>query len=237
MRLSDFSTIFFIFYFIFGFILIDFLFFFCKQSDLTSIVKGQKNIRLEYTMKNLSISSFHGKYQQSPTSLELLDSWEDRKMTGFRLGWFLQDSNGSCLTDKKPDMHKNWKPETTVATHWEQYLVRMVQLAGRAREKNMTREKILNVTIRAKAKLITRLFIQYNSMCSGGQVKKSFYPKVLDELNIQITGDKTINNITEEDIETGFMMFSAIIFCSEPVALSQFLHNLLTTQNNHPSRS
>ena len=27
------------------------------------------------------------------------------------------------------------------------------------------------------------------------------------------------------------MLFSAIIFCSEPVALSQFLHNLLTTQS------
>ena len=39
---------------------------------------------------------------------------------------------------------------------------------------------------------------------------------------------KTIN---QEDVETGFMLFSVIIFCSEPVALSQFLHNLLTTQS------
>ena len=62
-------------------------------------------------------------------------------------------------------------------------------------------------------------------------MKKVFYSKVFDELDIQMIGDNTLKTLTEEDIETGFMLFSAIIFCSEPVALSQFLHNLLSAQS------
>ena len=128
-------------------------------------------------------------------------------------------------------MPGNWKPETAAARYREQCLVRMVELAGRARENNMTREELLNVAIKEKVKLITNGFIQYNSMCSGGQVKVRFHQMVFDELNIQINGEKMLNTITEEDLETGLMLFSATIFCSEPVALSQFLHNLLTTQS------
>ena len=169
-------------------------------------------------------------YQRSHTSQKLLDSWKDRNMTRFHLDWFLQDSNGSRLTEKMPDLPGDWKPETAVTRYREQYLVRMVQLASRARANNMTREEILDVTIREKAKLITSGFLKYR-MCSGGQVTTGSYPKVFDELDIKINSDTNVRTITEEDIETGFMLFSAIIFCSEPVALSQFLHNLLTTQS------
>ena len=35
----------------------------------------------------------------------------------------------------------------------------------------------------------------------------------------------------EEDIKTGFMIFSALVYCSESVVLSQFLHSLLSTQS------
>ena len=205
--------------------------FICQKSDLTPIVTGQKRLTLEYSMENFFISSFVVNYLHKPTSQKKLDSWDDKKITGFRLSWFLQDSNGSRTTEKRPDLPGNWKPETAVARYQEQYLVRMVELAGRARENNMTRVELLNVAIRAKAKLITNGFIQYNSMCSGGQVKVRFHQKVFDELHIQINGEKVLNTITEEDLETGFMLFSATIFCSEPVALAQFLHNLLTTQS------
>ena len=85
--------------------------------------------------------------------------------------------------------------------------------------------------MKEKEKFITNGFLQYNSMCSGGQLKKGFYPKVFDLLGDQIEGYKPVKTFTEEDIETGFMLFSAIIFCSEPVALTQFLHILLSTQS------
>ena len=85
--------------------------------------------------------------------------------------------------------------------------------------------------MREKAKLITSGFLQYNSMCLGGQVRKGFYPLVFDELHLQVNSDKMLKTITEEDKEAGFMLFSAIIFCSEPVALSQFLHNLISAQS------
>ena len=83
------------------------------------------------------------------------------------------------------DLPGDWKPKTAVARYWEQYLVRNVQLASRNRENNMTREEILSVTMTDKAKLITNGVLQYNYMCSGGQVKKGFYPKVFDLLDIK----------------------------------------------------
>ena len=134
----------------------------------------------EYTNQNLSISLFEVNYQNKSTSQEVLNTWEDKRKTGFRLSWFLQDSNGSRLTEKMADLPSDWKPKTSVARYQEQYLVRMVQLASRARANNMTREEILDVTIREKAKPITSGFIQYNSMFSGGQVKKGFYPTMFN---------------------------------------------------------
>ena len=89
-----------------------------------------------------------------------------------------------------------------------------------------------------KAKLINNDIIQYTTMCSGGQVKKGYYPLIFGGIDRQLSGDranifiaKEDIEITKEDIETGFMLFSALVYCSEPVALSQFLHSLLSTQS------
>ena len=58
--------------------------FICQITTLPSILTAQRTITIEYTKENLSISSFEVNYQHSLTSQELLDSWEDRSMTGFR---------------------------------------------------------------------------------------------------------------------------------------------------------
>ena len=65
-------------------------------------------------------------------------------------------------------------------------------------------------------------------MCSGGQVKPEYYPTIFKKLK---SGLALNTNIMDEDIKTGFISFSVIIYCSEPVALFQFLHSLLSTQS------
>ena len=85
--------------------------------------------------------------------------------------------------------------------------------------------------MKEKSGLITNGFIQYTHMCSGGQVRKQYYPTVFDQIKTQVKGEETDMVVTDEDIETGFMLFSAIVYCSESVPLSQFLHSLLSTQS------
>ena len=56
------------------------------------------------------------------------------------------------------------------------------------------------------------------------------YSRVFDQLSLTKHDYKTQNNVTDEDITTGFMIYSAIIYCSESAPLSQYLHNLLTNE-------
>ena len=61
---------------------------------------GNMSLLLEYSREQLTFPSFQVKYRYQFTSLELLDSWQDRRMTGFNLSWFIKDSNGSQVRHK-----------------------------------------------------------------------------------------------------------------------------------------
>ena len=205
------------------------------------------NLTLEYTKENLTISMITVEYNHAARSQKLLDSWLGNRRTGFRLTSFVQDSNRSRLTEVMPNLPSDWNPVVTSAMNQDQYLVMMVQLASNARANNMTMEELIDETMKEKTKLINSGFIQYTSMCSGGQVTKGLYPKVFAKI-LKIKTDysdkskfwqlgvikvKQLSDIeiTDEDLTNGFMLFSAIAYCSEPVALSQFLHNLLSNQS------
>ena len=78
--------------------------------------------------------------------------------------------------------------------------------------------------------LIQSGVLQYISMCLGNQILHKHY-KVFEGITLGINITKGMGSVTEEDIEAGFMMFSAFVYCSESVAISQFLHSLLSTQS------
>ena len=203
--------------------------FICQLDSKPQALRG--NLTLKYTKHNLTISSFKVMYHHKATSQDRLDTLEEKRTTGFQLTWFLQNKKGNRPETNKPNQATIWKPEAASPRFQDQYLVKMIKLASRARANNMTREDILEKTVNNKAKLITNEFIQYTSMCSRGQVMIGFYPKVFDEMKITVNGKEDSTAVTDDDIETGYMLFSAIVYCSEPVALSQFLHNLLSTQS------
>ena len=189
------------------------------------------NMTLKYVINDPTISMIKIKYLHKAAIQNHQEILKNKRKIGYRLSWFLERGNGENLTDHKENISVNWEPERALPRYQEQYLFKMVELASTARANNMTREEIINMTMKEKTKLITSESIEYTSMCSGGQVKKRYYPQLFNGLNIQVIGDSTQTGITDDDIETGFMMFSVIVFCSEPVALSLFLCNLLTTQS------
>ena len=68
-------------------------------------------------------------------------------------------------------------------------------------------------------------------MCSNGQAISEHHLTLFDKVRLGLFLDGSEQIITDADIKTGLMMYSAIVYCSEPVALSQFLHGLLSTQS------
>ena len=202
---------------------------FVCQSRNPHIRRGKISFNQEYTKDQLTFSSIEVKYKYHFTRQDLLDSWQDRKMTGFRLNWFLKDSNGSRLTEIMPDLTDQWKhPEVDIPKYQNTILESMVQLARKTRLSNRSGDDIIK-EVNHKKKEMTGL-LSYTSICSGGQVKKEHQSRILGNMNLglNIHGPEII---TEEDIRTGFMLYSALISCSESVALYHFLHGLLSNQS------
>ena len=60
-------------------------------------IKGHKvkasTIRLEYTKEQLSFSSFQVWYSLKAANKNLLDSWKEKRMTGFMLSWHIQNEH------------------------------------------------------------------------------------------------------------------------------------------------
>ena len=133
-------------------------------------------------------------------------------MTGFRQSWSLKDSSESRRNESQRTTECQ-KADTPSPGYQEQQLLRMVQLATQARAKNVDRKEVINKMIFEKAGLIQNKQLDYTSMCSGGQVKENHH-SVVGELNIGL--NDTVNTlIIDEDYHTGFMIFSAMIYCSE----------------------
>ena len=105
----------------------------------------------------------------------------------------------------------------------------MVELAKNARKRNTTTHEILEQAITKKMTLIHNGSIQYDTMCADNQFIKEFYHLVFSSITFPPDDVLDQSIPTNEDITTGFMLFSAVLYCPEPVLkLYQFLHNLLS---------
>ena len=200
---------------------------FLCQSPRARVLTGKAAVTFKYMAQNLTFPSINVLYRYTANQ-QLLDSWQEKRMTGFRLSWFLKDINGSRLTGTQ-NLTEDWKPEAQSPGYQEQQLVSMVQLATQARTENVVLEEVIHRTIKEKAKLIQNGQLDYASMCSGGQIRPDHY-NVVAGLNIGL--NDTFGGVaSDEDVVTGFMMFSTMIYCSESVALSQFLTSLISNQS------
>ena len=54
-------------------------------------LKGKNLVRLAHTGDHLNFSRIFIHYKLKPTSQQLLDSWEDKRMTGFKLSWRIEN--------------------------------------------------------------------------------------------------------------------------------------------------
>ena len=151
-------------------------------------------------------------------------------MTGFQLICFLQDANGSRLTETKPDKNTpgTWKLANGDPSFNQDILVRLVDLASIARVQNMTREQIFSNGIQKKASLSNMISLLYRNMCIGGQLLKVHYAPVFNQFDLDLK-EGSPPEIIEEYVITGFMLFSAMVYCPAPLFdIYNFLQHLLT---------
>ena len=52
---------------------------------------GKRKVNLTYTKDQLNFPGFHIWYNYKAASQNLLDSWEEKRVTGFRLSWRIEN--------------------------------------------------------------------------------------------------------------------------------------------------
>ena len=63
---------------------------FICQMESTSL-SGKQTVNLQYKKNNLGCPSFHVWYEYKAATQKLLDTWEDKRMTGFKLSWRIEN--------------------------------------------------------------------------------------------------------------------------------------------------
>ena len=167
-------------------------------------------------------------------SLALNTSYkEERSTPGFTLHWFLKDSNGTKTTKKLPARKEDWKRELPFPGYKDPMLQDIVELAKELRLQNMSKEEILTKVIYKKVQ--NKATPAHHAECSMGQVKPGrhrnvVFSKVFDDINTNKTG----GHIMDKDIETGYGLFHAIVFCPPAMVfkLFTFIDQLLSDETS-----
>ena len=212
--------------------------FLCKAAQTT--LAGNTSLRLEFTSDNLTFSSFQLVYRYETSSSQLLDSWQDARMTGFELNWFIESRNGSRQTERLPQVAGEWRNKVSIPEYQELWLTNTSQLARHYRLQNLSREEMVQRIVRKKM-MATDFVHKSDHICMGGQVKTSHFKTLFEEVLNEVDDEGQIKRIyrtdlstNEEDLQNGLVIFVAIVYCPdivEELKLYKFVDDLLTSQN------
>ena len=70
--------------------------FVCQKNN---ILKGRETMSLTYTQDQLNFPRFLVHYKYKAASQKLLDSWKDKRMTGFRISWRIENENQRLIAN------------------------------------------------------------------------------------------------------------------------------------------
>ena len=198
--------------------------FICQQSS--PVLTGKGKLDLIYKKDQLTFRSFHVWYEYKAASQQVLDSWEDKRMTGFKLTWRIEKptlvtNNNSEVVYRNHD--NSLKPSQT-------WLVKMVQLAKNLRIKeNLTEEQIMDKVIQGKMQNIRILGGQ--GICSNDQIKSEKVDDSFPNLVSLVRIGNLQGPATDKDVMTGFQVYHAIVYCPEmDMKLNRFVDQLLSSE-------
>jgi hypothetical protein len=202
----------------------------------TDHLKGKLNLTRQYTRKELNLTSFEVTYTYKAASQQLLNSWQEKRVTGFQMNWYIQDQNGSRLTEARSEAEE-WKeitatPMTTSRDSGRSSVMAMVDLARYARMENMTNKDITRKVLEEKVRLIEIGTIDVGE-CSGGQIQHDIM--LFNKLYKSFVG-KNFRAVSEDaiddDVRNGFTIFATVVVCPEEnFKISRFLQKLVSTES------
>ena len=202
----------------------------------TTVGVQKKSLKLKYDtahMKSMQTFQVWYMYRSNENTIKSLRNWKSKKMTGFKVTWsFKSKKAGKKSTQSQEGIEESEQSKNTTQFKPNPHLREIVATASKGRIKKITSQEMTDTVIQKKEALILGGSFQVKEMCSGGQIRPVFLPTIFQEMNFGTNDSvENITSINTEDIETGFRKFSAIVYCSESVGLSQFLHILLSSQS------
>ena len=185
-------------------------YFLCQ--GITVALRESGPASIELNKKQLAFFPFHVSFKSHAIHQGKFNttSKAEKKGSGFIVNWFLKDTNGTKLTAKLPAKQEDWKQETPTPSYKRPLLHEMVQLAWELKLQNMTKREIFQEVIRQKSKTI--VVTKYDEMCSHKQIKAD-EQKILSKIFSKVNTTKTSGEPSVEDIETGYDLFHAVVFC------------------------
>ena len=165
-------------------------------------LRGKEKLDLIYKKDQLTFRSFHVWYEYKAASRQVLDSWEDKRMTGFKLTWRIERPT---LMTNKSEMARNNREATP-----NPLLVKIVQLAQYLRMKeNMTKGQILDKVVSGKMQNIN--ILAERGLCSNDQIKSDKLHETFPKLVSIVEVENQEEAATERNILTGFELYHLIL--------------------------
>ena len=123
-------------------------------------------------------SSFTVRYRYKAAAAQnLIDSWEEMRMTGFNLSWYILDENRTSQTPMVSSSIQAWQSVQFVPffRNNRDNLVKMVSLAIETRKKNMTWEQVTKKIVEEKYERNQGIESEYNNYKRIDQCVNSLY--------------------------------------------------------------
>ena len=211
------------------------IYFLCQGTTADPTKNGLTSI--EFRKDQLAFLPFHiifksqGAEPDKPTTNTLSGGGKE-DISGFTLNWFLKDINSTRLTEKLPARQEDWRHEVPTPKYKEPLLHDMILLAKELHLQS--KKEILTGMIHQKSQIFLKLSGQaFDQVCLVGQVSSEFREDVFSKITPKTNKGNTHDGHSEKDIETGYQLFHAGIFCPTlNLKMYKFIDQLISDETS-----
>ena len=191
-------------------------------------LRGNEKVNLIYKKNQSNFRSFHLWYEYKAASQQVLDSSEDKRMTGFKLTWRIENSTWMANSSEVVKNTKNNNEKSNEASHT--WLVKLVKMAQYLRvNENLTEEQIMDKVVRGKVQNIS---ILSEGICANDQIKSGHLDETFPNLVSLGKMESQAEPATNEDLRTGFELYHALVSCPViDIKLYSFVNQLLSSES------
>ena len=193
-----------------------------------SIVQGNQTLRFEFKRANLTFSLFNVWHSYEYQNASELESWEEKRMTGFRLEWFVKDKNGTEKRENVSDY--GWKQEASTPLWKTLNLKKVVAFTQKLKKDNKSVDDMIALVVDKKYEMGMSGMLKI-AECKHGQMDASSLHTLSMELNINQNELVENEPTSSVDIETGLLVYSVMMFCPEDMRLWLFFQNLISKES------